>query len=185
MKTSSKTFILVTALLGTLGLGTMMHWVNAAQTQAPIAIMPESRNVHQPAPVSGKDVETKDVETKDGETKDGETKDGVKEEANEQQESLKLKALAKITPQKAQKAAEASQGGKSSRVKLENEDGNLVYAVIFGQKEVKVDAGNGRVLYTEVLNQEDKKTETSHPRSSIQVSEAFGGDGDGETNDDG
>jgi uncharacterized membrane protein YkoI len=169
MKISTK-LILATALLGTLGLGTMVRLVNAAQTQAPIAIMPESRSGHHSAQVSDKD---------------SETKDDAKEQANEQQESSKLKALAKVTHQQAQKAAEVAQGGKSSRVKLESEDGNLVYTVVIGQKEVKVDAGNGRVLYTEGLNQEDKKTETSHPRSSIQVSEARGGDGDGETNDDG
>jgi uncharacterized membrane protein YkoI len=161
--------LLLEGLVGTLGLGTMVRWVNAAQTQASIAIMPESRNGHQSAPVSGKDVETKD---------------GVKVEANEQKESLKLKALAKITPQQAQKAAETSQGGKSSHVTLENENGNLVYSVVIGQKEVKVDAGNSHVLYSEGLNQKDKKNETLHPRSSIQVSEASGGDGDGETNDD-
>jgi uncharacterized membrane protein YkoI len=169
MKTSIN-LILATALLGTLGLGTMVRLVNAAQTQAPIAIMPEPRNGHQSAQVSDKD---------------GKTKDDAKEQVNEQKESSKLKALAKVTPQQAKKAAEVAQGGKSSRVKLENEDGNLVYAVVIGQKEVKVDAGNGRVLYTEGLNQEDKKTKTSHPHSSIQVSEAPRGDGDGETNDDG
>jgi uncharacterized membrane protein YkoI len=165
----STNLILAAALVGTLGLGTMVRWVNAAQTQASIAIMPESRNGHQSAPVSGKDVETQD---------------GVKEDANEHKEFSKLKALAKITSQQAQKTAEVSQGGKSSRVTLENEDSNLVYSVVIGQKEVKVDAGNSHVLYTEGLNQEDKKTETLHPRSSIQVSEASGGDGDGETNDD-
>lgn len=168
MKTS-KTLIFAAALLGMLGLGTMVRLVSIAQAQAPIAIMPEPHNIHQPA-VRGED---------------DETKDDAKEQANEQQESLKLKALAKITPQQAQKAAEASHGGKSSRVKLENEDGNLVYAAVIGQKEVKVDAGNGQVLYTEVFNQEDKKTDAVKMRSSIQVSEASGGDGDGETNDDG
>ena len=166
----STNLILATALLGMLGLGTMVRLVNAAQAQAPIAIMPEPHSGSRSAQIS------------DG---DGETKDDAKEQANEQQEASKLKALAKITPQQAQQAAEASQGGKSSRVMLESEDGNLIYAVVIGKKEVKVDAGNGRVLYTEILNHEDKKTETSHPRSSIQVSEAPGGDGDGETNDDG
>jgi uncharacterized membrane protein YkoI len=169
MKTS-KNLILAATLLGMLGLCTMVRLVNAAQTQAPIAIMPESHSGDQSAQVRNGD---------------GETKDDAKEQANEQKESLKLRTLAKITPQQAQKAAEVNQGGKSSRVKLENEDGNLVYAVVIGQKEVKVDAGNGRVLYTEVLNHEDKKAESSHSRSSIRVSETPGGDGDGETTDDG
>jgi uncharacterized membrane protein YkoI len=166
MKTSTN-LILATALLGTLGLGMMVRLVNAAQTQAPVAIMPEPRNGHQSAQVSGKD---------------GKTKDDAKEQVNEQQESSKLKALAKVTPQQAQQAAEAAQGGQASGVKLENEDGSLVYAVKIGKQEVKVDAGNGKVLYTETANQENK---ANHPRGSIQVSEAPGGDGDGETNDDG
>lgn len=167
MKTSTN-LILAATLLGTIGLGIMIRWVNAAQTQAPVAIVPEPRKLYQSVASGG----------------DSEIKDDAKEQAEEQQKSLKLKAFAKITPQQAQKAAEASQVGKSSRVKLENEDGNLVYAVVMGQKEVKVDAGNGKVLYTEVSNQEDQKNDTLRPRSSIQVSEASGGDGDGENNDD-
>jgi uncharacterized membrane protein YkoI len=169
MKTSTN-LILATALLGTLGLGTMVRLVNAAQTQAPIAIMPESRNGHQSAQAGNKD---------------GETKDDAKEQVNEPKESSKLQSLARITAQQAQQAAEAAQGGQASGVKLENENGNLVYAVTIGKQEVKVDAGNGKVLYTETANQENKASEANRPRSSIQVSEAPGGDGDGETNDDG
>lgn len=105
--------------------------------------------------------------------------------AGEARERAQYQSLAKITPQQAQQAAEAAQGGQASSVKLENEDGSLVYAVVIGQKEVKVDAGNGRVLYTEARNHEDRNTEATRPRSSIQVTEAPGGDGDGETHDDG
>ncbi len=65
-------------------------------------------------------------------------------------------------------------------MKLENEDGNVIYAVAIGQKEVKVDAGNGRVLYTDAANSEG--SEVKRPSSSIQVAEVS--DGDGETNDD-
>lgn len=114
---------------------------------------------------------------------DGETND---EQAQEQQESAKLRSLAKISSQQAQQTAEASQGAKASSVNLENEDGNLVYTVAFGSKEVKVDAGNGRVLYIEAENESDNpKTEALRPRSSIQVTAADNSDGDGETNDDG
>jgi Peptidase propeptide and YPEB domain len=165
---ASTTLILATALLGTLGVAGVVHLVNAAQPQTPIAIPSEHPSGNQISRAG-----------------DDDSKNNAKEKVEDQRESAKLKALAKLTPQQAQKAAEVAQGGKSSRVKLESEDGNLVYTVVIGQKEVKVDAGNGRVLYTEGLNQEDEKAETSHPRSSIQVSEALGGDGDGETNDDG
>ena len=96
-------------------------------------------------------------------------------------QSTNLKALAKITPQQAQRSAESAQGAKASDVSLENEDGNLIYAVTIGQTEVAVDAGNGRVLYTEVNGSD---SEQAHPHSSIQVSAALG-DGDGETRDDG
>lgn len=167
MKTSTK-LIMVGTLLGTLGFAGVARLVHAAQPQMPVAIMPEYHSGNQIAQAG-----------------DGETNDDAKKQAEDQQESTKLQSLAKITPQQAQQAAEAAQGGQASSVKLENEDGNLVYAVVMGQKEVKVDAGNGRVLYTEPRNHEDKKTEASRPKSSIQVTEAPGGDGNGETNDDG
>jgi uncharacterized membrane protein YkoI len=82
------------------------------------------------------------AEASDG---DGETND----DTQDQQGSAKLQQLAKITPQQATQAAEAKQGGKAGSVKLENENGTLVYAVIVGKTEVIVDASNGRVLSTE------------------------------------
>jgi uncharacterized membrane protein YkoI len=113
------------------------------------------------------------AEVSDG---DGETID----DAQDKQESAKFQSLAKITAPQAQQAAEANSGGRASSVKLENEDGNLLYAVTIGQKEVMVDAGNGRVLYTEAINGKDDQTK--HPNSGIRVADQ--GDGDGETNDD-
>jgi uncharacterized membrane protein YkoI len=167
MKTSTR-LIVVGTLLGTLGLAGVARLVHAAQPQT--AIMPDHRSSYQIAQAS------------DG---DGETNDDTKEQAEEQQEAAKLRSLAKITPQQAKQEAEAAQKGQASSVKLENEDGNLIYSVLIGQKEVQVDAGNGRVLYTEARNHEGRNTENSRPRSSIQVAEPSGGDGDGETNDDG
>jgi uncharacterized membrane protein YkoI len=105
----------------------------------------------------------------------------VEERADEANEGAKLQSLAKISASQAQQAAEAVQGNKASSTKLENEDGNLVYAVNIGQNEVKVDAGNGRILYTDNTAKEGSESEGSRPRSSIQVAEAE----DGETNDDG
>jgi uncharacterized membrane protein YkoI len=100
-----------------------------------------------------------------------EASDGDGEINDDQQEDKKLQALAKITAEQAKQAAETSVGGKASSVKLENEDGNLVYAVEISQKEVKVDAGNGKVLYTENANQENNENEAPRPKSSIQVKE--------------
>lgn len=181
MKTSTK-LIVVGTLLGTLGLAGVARFAFAGPAQPPYATIPEQRDHKLTAQASNGDGETKDDikgQTSDG---DKETNDGVKEEAADLKESARLQPLAKITAQQAQQAAEATQGGQASSVKLENEDGNLVYAVKIGKQEVKVDAGNGKVLYTETANQEN---EANRPRSSIQVSEAPGGDGDGETNDDG
>jgi uncharacterized membrane protein YkoI len=105
----------------------------------------------------------------------------VEEPANEANEGAKLQSLAKISASQAQQTAEAAQGNKASSTQLENEDGNLVYAVNIGQNEVKVDAGNGKILYTDNTAKDGSETEGSRPRSSIQVAEVE----KGETNDDG
>ncbi|MEH1932875.1 MAG: PepSY domain-containing protein [Nostoc sp.] len=160
MKSSTK-IILVAAFVGTLGFAGLSRVVFAKQSQSPVAIARQHHNV------------TKVAEASDG---DGETNDDA-------QEVAKLQPLAKITGKQAQQAAETSAGRKASSVKLENEDGNLIYAVEIGQQEVTVDAGNGKVLYVENANQQDEKNEATRPKSSIQVAESS--DGDRETNDDG
>ncbi|MBD2316385.1 PepSY domain-containing protein [Phormidium tenue] len=160
MKTSTKA-ILVATLVGLVGIGGLAKAARAIPMQAtkPAAIEVAEREMS----------ETRET---------GESRDDLID-ANQ---SAKLRALAKITPQQAQQAAEATVAGKATSVKLENEDGSLVYSVAIAQQEVKVDAGNGRVLYTDSLNNEG--SESNHIRSSIQVSETGMGDGDGETNDD-
>jgi uncharacterized membrane protein YkoI len=160
--------IVVSALLGTLGLASVLGVAHASPSKMSVAIMPEHLNRRQIS-----------------QNGDRETNDDGKKQTEEHQGSVKLQSLAKITAQQAQQAAEVAQGGKAQNVTLENDDGNLVYAVIIAQKEVKVDAGNGHVLYTETMNHEDKKTDVSHPKSSIQITQTQGGDGDGEINDDG
>ena len=105
----------------------------------------------------------------------------VQTPANEAKEATQLQSLAKIPASQAQQTAEAAQGNKASSIKLENEDGNLIYAVNIGQNEVAVDAGNGRILYTQnMAAKEEVESASSRLRSSIQVAEAE----DGETNDD-
>ncbi|MEH2425339.1 MAG: PepSY domain-containing protein [Nostoc sp.] len=160
MKTST-TIILAAAFVGALGLTGLSRVVGAKQPQSFVAIAPQHHSATQVA------------EASDG---NGETNDDA-------QEAAKLQPLAKITAQQAQQAVEASVGGKASGVKLENEDGNLVYTVEIGQQNVKVDAGNGKVLYAENPNQQDEKNEATRPKSSIQVQETS--NGDRETNDDG
>ncbi len=158
MKTSTKA-VLIATLVGLVGIGGLAKTARAIPMQST-----------QPSAIEVADRET------------GEAKNDQNDQMDTAQ-SAKLRALAKITPQQAQQAAEAAVSGKATSVKLENEDGSLVYAVAIAQKEVKVDAGNGRVLYTDSLNNEG--SESNHVRSSIQVSQTGKGDGDGETNDDG
>jgi uncharacterized membrane protein YkoI len=72
-------------------------------------------------------------------------------------EAKQLASLAKISSDQAKAAAEKSAGGTASTVKLEEENGNVVYAVTIGTKEVKVDAGNGAILHTETAEAGDSK----------------------------
>jgi hypothetical protein len=109
MKTSTK-IVLAASLIGVLGLGGLVRSVKAQPSSSPVAVMSQHHNGNQVA------------EASDG---DGETND----DAKETQEGAKLQSLAKISPQQAQQVAESVQGAKASSVKLENENGNLVYAV--------------------------------------------------------
>jgi uncharacterized membrane protein YkoI len=68
-------------------------------------------------------------------------------------EAAALAGLAKISPEKASQAATAAIPGTAGTPQLEDENGNVVYAVEVttpsGVVEVKVDAGNGAVLHSE------------------------------------
>ena len=154
--------VLLGVFIGTLGLAGLAQFVYANPPQ-PVAVLQQKQRAQA-------------TEASDG---DGETND----DAKEQQEAAQLQPLTKITAQQAQQVAEAVQKAKASEVKLENEDGSLVYTVIIGQQAVAVDAGNARILYSERLHQENGQPEVAHPRSSIQVSPSH--NGEAETNDDG
>ena len=162
MKTLTK-IALATVLVGTLGLGGLVRTVYASPAQSQVAVMPD-RTSSNAVP-----------EASDG---DGEKND----DAEDKQASSRLQSLAKITQQQARSAAEAAKGGTANSVKLENEDGNVVYSVAIGQEEISVDASNGKILQIQSLKGEDK--ESVSLRSSVQTSEAAGGDGDAEKNDD-
>jgi uncharacterized membrane protein YkoI len=142
---------LIAALVATMGIGGIAKMVSAS-----------SPNTSSMA-VAQEKVESRELST------------------DEASEIAKLQPLAKISASLAQQTAEAAQGNKASNVQLENEDGNLVYAVNIGQNEVKVDAGNGKILYTDNTAKEGGESEGARPRSSIQVAEVE----EGETNDDG
>jgi uncharacterized membrane protein YkoI len=159
MKTSLK--LMTIAAIGIVGLGGL------ASMSAPSASARGIFAAHK---------QQASAEASDG---DGETDDDVQSP----EESARLQALATVTPQQAQQTAEQQMGKPADKVEIENDDGSLVYAVSFGQQDVKVDAGNGQILYTD--NQQDGDNEMTHPKSSIQLSGTDAGDGDGETNDDG
>ncbi|HWX74388.1 MAG TPA: PepSY domain-containing protein [Solirubrobacteraceae bacterium] len=73
--------------------------------------------------------------------------------ARGQAEAARYQKLAGITADQARSAALAKVPGTAKRVKLENEEGNLVYSVKVmtpaGKREVMIDAGNGNVLQVE------------------------------------
>jgi uncharacterized membrane protein YkoI len=165
MKRSTQ-IILAVAFIGTLELSGLVKTVYARQPQSQVAIMPQHHSSNKVAQARDRKVAQRATE----ERGDRETNDDV----NDRQEVAKLQSLAKISPQQAQRAAETAQGAKASSVKLENENGSLVYAVKIGQKEIKVDAGNGQVLYVENDNQENDQNEASRPKSSIQVPNSRG-----------
>jgi uncharacterized membrane protein YkoI len=161
MKTSLKLMTaVVISLVGLGGSASLFAQAASASTPAP------SQSQHA-------------AEASDG---DSETNDDAQDAA----ELARLQMLATITPQQAQQTAEQQMGKTADSVEIENDGGSLVYAVSFGQQDVKIDAGNGQVLYTDNQNDEDNaQQEASHPKSSIQLSGTDAGDGDGETNDDG
>lgn len=78
-------------------------------------------------------------------------------EVPDAQEQAQLQALAKITPDQAKQAALAVVPGTVTSVKLGDENGSLVYEVIIGNTEVKVDAGNGKVLHQEAAGTDNEK----------------------------
>ena len=83
-------------------------------------------------------------------------------EVSEAEESEQLAPLAKITAEQAKvialSAVNTNDVGEVTDVKIENVDGNVVYAVEFTKAgveiDVKIDAGNGKVLKIENDNDE-------------------------------
>jgi uncharacterized membrane protein YkoI len=78
---------------------------------------------------------------------------GQSHNGREQGEAARYQKLARITADQARSAALAKVPGTAKRVRLENEEGNLVYSVTVmtptGKREVMIDAGNGNVLQVE------------------------------------
>ena len=105
------------------------------------------------------------------------------QESNDDQEELKeltdMKAVAKITLIQAIQIAETQEKNTANQARLESENGNVVYSIEVGQKEVIIDAGNGSVLDTQDDSQGDEWNNTQEKtiKSSVTIIET-------ETNDD-
>ena len=87
---------------------------------------------------------------------------------SEWDESKALAGLAKITADQAKKVAEAKVRGIASTVKLDNENGSLVYEVKIGEQEVKVDAGNGSILKIEQNDNEKEGIESKNEKAGTE-----------------
>lgn len=101
---------------------------------------------------------------------DAETNDDSRETekaGNESSEAASLRRLAKISASDAQSAAQRQFGGTARSTTLESENGSVVYSVIIGTKDVKVDAGTGRVLYADAANAESPQG--ARPKGSISA----------------
>lgn len=70
-------------------------------------------------------------------------------ESKEEINTPRLKKLAKISEAEAIRIARQRYHGKLGKVDLENEDGNLIYSVEVGARELAIDAGNGKILQVE------------------------------------
>jgi hypothetical protein len=78
--------------------------------------------------------------------------------------NAKLAGLAKISAQQAEAAAKTAVPGTVEKVRLDDENGCLVYSVkIRGSdgrvRDVKVDAGTGKVLHQELAGQDGEEEE--------------------------
>ena len=160
MKTSLKLISLAAIGIAAIGVVGLSRLTSVSAQSAPASAPAATEKPETPAETSGSDSETHD-------------------EAQNAEETARLEALATITPQQAQQTAEQKMGKPADKVEIENDEGSLVYAVSFGQQDVKVDAGNGQILYTD--SQNDGENDAAHPKGSIQIP----GTGDGETNDNG
>ncbi|MHB1086532.1 MAG: PepSY domain-containing protein [Minisyncoccota bacterium] len=114
-------------------------------------------------------------------------KEEMDREIPDVQEQQMLQAKATITADQAKQVAQTKLGGTATSVELEDENGTVVYNVIIGNREVKVNATDGSIVKIEVAdaeNESDDSTQmtTGHGNEPNDGASASGGDG--ETNDD-
>ncbi len=94
--------------------------------------------------------------------------ESASEEQKEEQLTTKLRPYAKITPEQAKKAAQATLKSEVEEVELDaNENRSLYYEVESEKTVVYVDAGNGKVLGSEPAGKEGAVEDSLE--SSIKV----------------
>lgn len=163
MRKNVKTVLLTLTALTAVGLPLAGHAF--AQGKAPSAQMAQGGQTSQ-------DAETNDDQ---GSAVRGSIQlpaDPQGTEVPDAQEEAQYRSLAKITPTQAQQAAQAAVPGTVTSVKLEDQDGSLVYAVVIGQTEVAVDAGNGQVLRQEAAGQDQGADQEQGGQESGETGES-------------
>lgn len=70
-------------------------------------------------------------------------------DAQEEINTPRLLKLAKVSKEQAKSIASKKFKGAFGKVDLENEDGNLIWSVEIGKKELAIDAGTGKILQVE------------------------------------
>lgn len=159
MTPPSRTKRFVYGTIGGLGLFAGAAGIAAAATRQPTPTTPPTAN----AEAGGQNGTGEHEEGQDHSYKSSVT---VAEtpgapELSDAEETKQLQALAKISASDAEAAAVAAVPGKAAPAQLEDEDGNVVWAVEVTAAdgkvtEVKVDAGNGKVLHQEVEEADEK-----------------------------
>lgn len=96
-------------------------------------------------------------------------------------ELAQYQSLATVTFDEAIAAAQEATGltDAPTKVELGNENGFLVWEVVIGDQEVKIDAGNGEVLQTEQVGAEDEADEGG------EASQQEDGHEDGDSSEEG
>lgn len=81
--------------------------------------------------------------------------EGQQEEDEGEESQKNLAARAKISEEQAKEAAEKATGGTATEVELDEQNGQVVYEVEVGDKEVIVNAENGKIISTDNDSDDD------------------------------
>ncbi|MEO0984899.1 MAG: PepSY domain-containing protein [Cyanobacteria bacterium J06639_14] len=94
--------------------------------------------------------------------------EGDPEDIAEIDEALSILPHTTISLIEALEIAEAFANKQPNSAELENEDGNIVYEVVFGLQKIYIDAGNGAILHSGDVEPEGSQ-QTVVFKSSVQL----------------